>query len=443
MVMASLVNRDTVSTISEKEIFVFDEKFHALDSVVSEQDVLPSSVELDFRALLDGGFFGVEVTKLTTGRLVNVSSCDGIDMVIKILDLEPKDIAAEFLRSFSVERIEQGIRYVFELVRADVVVNIVTPSLDVANALATTYEASAENSLLKKTIDMRAKFEGQAYEVIKAFYQNVVQFYKGSGQALSVSKMKVARYPDFGLELLIPEHICINEILGKRDCVERIPSVVPTYCMENPEQSFVNYASSCTDEERDARLSKFEANFKQQQSELTTKIETVLKAITDRIVGTLPSDTVKNPKLGTHIVSSARSYPIIDPQCSSHPSTLITAIKAYFNDAIIKPQQIDEPEPTLDDEFKDLKDFINYHLPREWEISRDVEPNPFKDLIEKPIEWSKPPKNRNGAWHAKIRIIDPDGEEFTKTLQSIPTTRKLFEKGSPREIINLDHFYHP
>ncbi|GJR32867.1 MAK10-like protein [Tanacetum coccineum] len=43
-------------------------------------------------------------------------------------------------------------------------------------------------------------------------------------------------------------------------------------------------------------------------------------------------------------------------------------------------------------------------------------------------------QKRNGAWHAKIRLIDPDGEEFTKTLQSIPTTRKLSERESPREI---------
>ncbi|GKC05868.1 hypothetical protein Tco_0997478 [Tanacetum coccineum] len=51
---------------------------------------------------------------------------------------------------------------------------------------------------------------------------------------------------------------------------------------------------------QDARLSKFEADFKQQQSKMTNKIDTVLKAITDRIASTLPSDTVKNPKLGTH-----------------------------------------------------------------------------------------------------------------------------------------------
>ncbi|GJX04422.1 hypothetical protein Tco_0190338, partial [Tanacetum coccineum] len=105
------------------------------------------------------------------------------------------------------------------------------------------------------------------------------------------------------------------------------------------------------------------------------------------------------------------------------------------------------------------KDFLDCHLLGEWEIARDAEINPFKDvlmfrrmvefiralpinlkrnmwesedLIENSINWDKPPK---------IRIIDLDGEEFTKTLQSIPTTRKLFERESPREIVNFDHFY--
>ncbi|GJR66351.1 MAK10-like protein [Tanacetum coccineum] len=117
---------------------------------------------------------------------------------------------------------------------------------------------------------------------------------------------------------------------------------------------------------QDARLSKFEANFKQQQSEMTNKINTMLKAITDRIAGTLPSDTVKNPKLSTSPVLSARSYPTIDPQCSSHPSNSINAIKEHFKEATIsqtslrqpeietEPPQPKEPEPTLEDEFKDL-----------------------------------------------------------------------------------------
>ncbi|GJU84929.1 MAK10-like protein [Tanacetum coccineum] len=82
------------------------------------------------------------------------------------------------------------------------------------------------------------------------------------------------------------------------------------------------------------------------------------------------------------------------------------------------------------------KDFLDCHFPREWEISRDAELNPFKDTlvfrrmveflgaipinlkcnmwksedpIKKPINWDKPPKNKDRAWHAKIRLIDLDG----------------------------------
>ncbi|GKE60569.1 hypothetical protein Tco_1510936, partial [Tanacetum coccineum] len=102
------------------------------------------------------------------------------------------------------------------------------------------------------------------------------------------------------------------------------------HCMENPEQAFVEYASSRTDEageglvsefmaSQDARLSKFEADFKQQQSEMTNKIDTVLKAITDRIAGTLPSDTIKNPKLGTHPVSSAQEESLENANSNPQP----------------------------------------------------------------------------------------------------------------------------
>ncbi|GJZ93095.1 hypothetical protein Tco_0665160 [Tanacetum coccineum] len=146
------------------------------------------------------------------------------------------------------------------------------------------------------------------------------------------------------------------------------------YCMENPEQAFVEYASPRTDEageglvsnfvaSQDARLSKFEADFKRKQSEMTNKIDTVLEGITDRLAGSLPSDTVKNLKLSTSPVLSARSYPTIDPQCPSHPSTSINAIKTCSMKSNISQtsqlqtgmgigtQQPEEPEPTLEDEF--------------------------------------------------------------------------------------------
>ncbi|GKD00847.1 MAK10-like protein [Tanacetum coccineum] len=81
---------------------------------------------------------------------------------------------------------------------------------------------------------------------------------------------------------------------------------------------------------QDAGLSMFEADFKQQQSEMTNKINTVLKTITDRIAGTLPSDTGKNPKLSTPPVLSAHSYPTIDLQCSAQIHNSINAITIHL-----------------------------------------------------------------------------------------------------------------
>ncbi|GJW88707.1 MAK10-like protein [Tanacetum coccineum] len=147
---------------------------------------------------------------------------------------------------------------------------------------------------------------------------------------------------------------------------------IPNHSFNNRPQNFNNQSNieglvSEFMASQDARLFKFEADFKQQQSETTNKINIVLKVITDRIAGTLPSNTVKNPKLGTHPVSSTHSYPSMDPQCSSYLSTSINAIKVHFNKAIIshtslqqpvieiEPQQPEEPKPTLEDEFKDLQ----------------------------------------------------------------------------------------
>ncbi|GJY26125.1 MAK10-like protein [Tanacetum coccineum] len=149
------------------------------------------------------------------------------------------------------------------------------------------------------------------------------------------------------------------------------------YCMENPEQAFIDYTSSRTDEAggkwisvqlhgTDARLSKFKAGFKQQQGEMTNKINKILKAITDRITGALPSDTVKNPKLNvnpTSPVFSSRSYLMEDPQCSSHPLNSMNAIKTCSKETNhsqkdqlqtvmeIETQPSEEPEQTLEDEF--------------------------------------------------------------------------------------------
>ncbi|GKB28223.1 retrotransposon ORF1 [Tanacetum coccineum] len=75
---------------------------------------------------------------------------------------------------------------------------------------------------------------------------------------------------------------------------------------------------------------------------MTNKIDTVLKAITDRIAGALPSDTVKNPKLSTTPVLSARSYPTEDPQCSTHIHSSINAITIHPKQP--EESQVNEPD---------------------------------------------------------------------------------------------------
>ncbi|GJV69087.1 hypothetical protein Tco_1484596 [Tanacetum coccineum] len=78
------------------------------------------------------------------------------------------------------------------------------------------------------------------------------------------------------------------------------------------------------------------------------------------------------------------------------------------------------------------KEFMDWHLPGEWEITSDAELNPFKDALvfRGMVEFlGALPINLKGNL-----LIDPDGEEFTKTFQSIPTSRKLSEKENPREI---------
>nr|GEW60085.1 hypothetical protein [Tanacetum cinerariifolium] len=127
---------------------------------------------------------------------------------------------------------------------------------------------------------------------------------------------------------------------------------------------------------QDARLSKFEADFKQQQSEMTKKIDTFLKAINDRMMGALPSDTVKNLKLNvnpTYSVLFAHSYLMEDPQSSSRTFSLnsVNAIKMCFKptndfqeDQLqvktltvnkIGTPNLKEPKKSLEDEFKDLQ----------------------------------------------------------------------------------------
>nr|GEV98909.1 hypothetical protein [Tanacetum cinerariifolium] len=138
---------------------------------------------------------------------------------------------------------------------------------------------------------------------------------------------------------------------------------------KNPKQAFVDYASSRTDEAGGKWYT-----FKPELNNLGDTYNPSWRSHPNlrwrqpqnSQTGALPSDTVKNPKLNTSPVLSARSYLTIDPQCSSHPSSSINVIKAHFKEmnifqtrlqlpeVKIKPQTPKDPTPALEDEFQDL-----------------------------------------------------------------------------------------
>ncbi|GJY47089.1 retrotransposon ORF1 [Tanacetum coccineum] len=138
-----------------------------------------------------------------------------------------------------------------------------------------------------------------------------------SDRRLIELKNQVQRLMD--AHLAPKQHVQVNKISSSCEIYSGPHDT--QYCMENPEQAFVEYASSRTNEAGDleglvskfmvsqnARLSKFEVDFKQQQGEMTNKIDTVLKAVTDRITGALPSDMVKNSKLNVNFTSPVLKY---------------------------------------------------------------------------------------------------------------------------------------
>nr|GEX66078.1 hypothetical protein [Tanacetum cinerariifolium] len=184
----------------------------------------------------------------------------------------------------------------------------------------------------------------------------------------------------------------------------------------------------------DALLSKFKAEFKQQQSEMANKIDTFLKAINDRMTKALLSNTVKNPKLNvdsTSSILSASSYLMKDAQSFSNPFNSDNDIKTnrdkrrgvevyveklkLLEDFYVTDMEKDPACPLLFGRgflttasavigckkskisvgegitstneigartpYYLEKDFVDNHVPRKWEIAIDAELNPFKDVL--------------------------------------------------------------
>ncbi|GJX91723.1 MAK10-like protein, partial [Tanacetum coccineum] len=138
----------------------------------------------------------------------------------------------------------------------------------------------------------------------------------------------------------------------------------------------------------------------------------------DQLAGSLPSDMVKNPKLSTSPVLSARSYPTIDPQCSPHPSTLINAIETCSTEANISrtsqlqtgmgigTQQPDGHEPTIKDEFQDL----HLNLPVLKVLAHGLI---YNAILDKYVESLELGKNRSTFVQGEVSAKMEDPELFT------------------------------
>ncbi|GKC27663.1 hypothetical protein Tco_1034957 [Tanacetum coccineum] len=240
------------------------------------------------------------------------------------------------------------------------------------------------------------------------------------------------------------------------------------YCMENPEKAFVDYASSRIDkvgedEFKDlhlnlpvlealthapmynAILDKFVESLELGknrhafiQGEMLKKMKPILFTLPCRLEDSKHFDTLAD--LGSYI---ELSYPIGIVRNVEGVTRSIFGVKELGLGHVDTPylttlakRKSYESRPSTDDidarpPYYLEKDFMNDHLPGEWEIARDAELNPFKeilDLIDKKIDWNMPPKEGDVAWNIKFEMIDSDGEKFDRIFQSILTTRKVSKK---------------
>ncbi|GKB92696.1 retrotransposon ORF1 [Tanacetum coccineum] len=109
------------------------------------------------------------------------------------------------------------------------------------------------------------------------------------------------------------------------------------YCMKDPEQAFVEYASSRTDEAGED----------------------------------IPSNTVKNLKLSTTLVLSAHSYPTEDPQCSTHIHSSINAITIHLK----QPKESQVNEPDVEQEEVMVESNVSIEIIRDDDEPRNEGPN--------------------------------------------------------------------
>ncbi|GKE03132.1 hypothetical protein Tco_1391115, partial [Tanacetum coccineum] len=112
---------------------------------------------------------------------------------------------------------------------------------------------------------------------------------------------------------------------------------------------------------------------------MTNKIDTVLKAITDQIAGTLPSDTFKNLKLSTYLVLSAHSYLTEDPQCSTQTYGSINAITIHTKQQSASYNDREKENKEEEDDSKII--YINPPTPPDLSVTFIIEKKEDGDVM--------------------------------------------------------------
>nr|GEV90035.1 ribonuclease H-like domain-containing protein [Tanacetum cinerariifolium] len=243
--------------------------------------------------------------KLTTSRLVNGSSYDGIDMVIKDLDLDPKNIVVEFFDPSRGEELskETSIKILpccdgscWKMFKP--IASLITKGKFELNmgAFFPCFHCQGK-SVLHQPDGVRSK----RYHVVP--YGELAGFHVAFVPRIQACRTKL----NYDQNLTIPRqrHQRLDAVVG---FAAALAVLKPERLKVDKAQRLVsNFMAS-----QDARLFKFEADFKQQQSEMTNKADTVLKAITDRTAGALPSDTViVNGNSVTVVTSASAEFPIL------------------------------------------------------------------------------------------------------------------------------------
>ncbi|GJV25449.1 zinc finger, CCHC-type containing protein [Tanacetum coccineum] len=253
---------------------------------------------------------------------------------------------------------------------------------------------------------------------------DILMFQQHEGESLSEARTRfkdlLQKVPHHGIDLWLQIQIFYDHVSFylKRE-INHASGVVPMTLIiawKIPSKLFVDYASSRIDEAGDARLSKFEADFKQQQSKMTNKIDTFLKAINDRITGAFSSYIVKNLKLNvnsTSSVLSAHSYPIEDLQVLAHAPIYNAILDKYVESLELGKNRTAFVPGEMPKKMKDLGLFT---LPCRLRDSK-----PFDTLADLGLHC----KECRGS-HRKVKILE---DFYVIDMEKDPTCSLLVGRG--------------